>query len=164
MAGEGADAWSLPGGGDLSTDDDTGKRTIRLGVDLGSHYRVPDGDTYDAPLSSLVIIPVDDDSFQMQLQVTPEQGDGITIGNIGNTENEEKIQNFPGMRAWRAFLVDIVESGSIDDDAVWGYDFDTDFGNRNYLWEQESGSRVRFQLQGLTLCPLASMGPGISAR
>ena len=132
--------------------------TIRLGVDLGSHYRVPDGDTFPSPLSSLTIIPVDDDEFQMQLQVTPEQGDGITIGNIGNSENEEKIQNFPGMRTWRAFLVDIVESGSIDEDAVWGYDYESDFGNRNYLWEQESGSRVRFQLLGLTI-----MSPGFNA-
>ena len=127
---------------------DTGRSVLTLESDIGTNYRVPDGDNYESSLDALRIIPVNDTAFQMVLDVTPEQGDGITFSNITNTENIEKIQNFPGMLAWAAFLRDALVAGSIPDDAEWGYTFSSTWGNRNYEWEQESGSTVRFQLMG----------------
>lgn len=146
---EGQEGLAAMGRTTRATDEDG----IEFATDVSTVYRVPKGDSYDADLHSLTIIPINDTRFQMQLQVLPAEGDGITIGNIGNSENEEKIKNLPGMRAWRAFLISIIEGSgnTIDDDEVWGYDYSSEFNNRNYLWEQESGSEVRFQIQGLTI-------------
>ena len=146
--------------GEVEVDADTGRSLLALAGDIGTSYRVPAGANYAAALDQLRVIAVNDNSFQMQLEVTPEQGDGITINNIASQASQDKIRNFPGMRAWEAFLRDAATT-AIPDDDEWGYDYDAGFSNRNYEWEQESGSTVRFQIQGgLTVMSTSYNGAG----
>ena len=129
---------------DVHEDADTEKPTVTVGIDIASRNRIPAGDDYNAHLYDWRVLPVDDDSFQLQLDVDPllewTQADVTSDNNL--------TQDLPGMRAMKAFLLDLQVAPSIPEHAAFGLTFSVSFLNKNYDWEQESNSTVRFQIAG----------------